>query len=282
MPRTTVLVLLLATTLCAAEVAAQAPLDRDQRWTADLDYLVEQMLQIHPEPFWFIDQSSFEAEVASVRRRIPELTDHEVVVELMRICALLHDGHTSLRRNSAGPDFQKQYPVVLYPFEEGVYLSSANADYAEYVGGRVLRVGSMDIDDALARAATVASGENEYTIRDRAYRVLTEPTVVHALGISPQADRIDITVVKDGTERTFTVTPVADDAFTFVGPEAISPGGVSARGGPPPLHLRELDSAFWMHYLEDEDVLYVGFHRVANGEHESFASFMDKVVMPLR
>jgi hypothetical protein len=269
--------LALATILCTFEVAAQEPVDRDARWTADLDFLVEQLLEIHPDPFWSIDRSTFESEVASVRDRIAELDDSHIAVELMRICALLDDGHTSIRRSSAGPDFQDQYPVVLYPFEDGVFLSSANADYADYVGGRVLRVGSMDVDDALARAATVASGENEYTIKDRAYRVLTQPTVVHVLGISPEADRMDITVLKDGAERMFTVTPVADDDFTFVGPEVISPGGVSARSAPPPLHLQELDEAFWMHYLEDEDLLYVGFHRVTNGEDESLASFVERV-----
>ncbi len=244
----------------------------------DLAVLVDRIRAIHPDPFLATPEADFDAHVEALEARLETLTDVELLVELQRLVALLHDGHSAINLGSAGSPFDLQYPVVIYPFDDGVYVTGANAAYARLVGGRVVRIGDLPVDDALARIRDAVSGENELTYQDRTPNALTIPPLLHALGISPDPDRVEIEVeTGDGSRVRETVAPVAASAFTFVGPEVVGDDVVRARTAETPLHLRDPRRTFWYELLADEKLLYVQLNAVRNEADESLRAFFERV-----
>lgn len=252
---------------------------REAEWRADIRFLLGEIARIHPDPYRTHSEEEFEAQAAALEERVGELSDAAVLVEVQRIVAMLEDGHSSVWFPTAGPPFDVQLPVLLYPFEEGLYVSSANRAYANIVGGRVTRVGRVDADEAIRRVREVISGENAFTVLDRVPQAFTRPALLHALGISEGPDRVRIEVgFDDGTRAEAHVSAVPADAFTFTGPEVLSGDAVSARGeSPVPLSLRRLDETYWFEHDPERRILYVQFNGVRNDASTSLRAFFDDV-----
>jgi len=247
---------------------------RDEGWREDLQVLDQSIRETHPDPFRYVAEADYEAQVHRIAEAIPTLEDYEMVVELAGLTASLRDGHSAVLLEEAD-GFDRQYPVLIYPFDDGVYLSGAEDSYARYVGGKVVRIGSFPVEETLERIRTVINGENDYTLLDRIPRFLTYPLVLYALGISSDPDRLELTVeMADGARETFTVTPVPASAFEFLGPEVRSQGAVRARSaGASPRHLKNLGRNFWFEYLPKEELVYVQVNRMRNAPEERFAAF---------
>ena len=274
------LMLVMALTLGALSNAFAYENLRAREWQEDLRFLAHKIQDIHPDPFWKTQESTFNLAVKDLDSRIPSLKDHEIVTGLLKIAALVSDGHTGLQINSAGPEWQQQFPVVIYPFEDGVYLASASKEYEAFVGRRVIRIGSLPTDSALRIITTIVNGENDYTLLDRVTRFLTYPAAMHALGITRQRETLNLTVKdEDGRETTFEVVAKPNDEVRFVGMELISSGAVSARGAhQTPLHLKDPQKAYWFEHMEDQDALYVQFNSVRNVGDERLGAFFNRVL----
>lgn len=261
----------------AADASATPDLTVDE-WRTDLRTLVHAIEEIHPDPFGQVSREAFEARVADVDARLGEMSGEEAVTALQGIAASIRDGHTSMMLTSAGGPFARQFPVVIYPFEDGVYLTGADTALAEGVGGRVTRIGSLPVDEAIERVKTVLSGENAFTILDRVPNALTIPGLLFGLGITDDVDRLTLEVEVDGQQRRLVTGPVPAPAFTFAGPELVT-DGVRARPAdiPVPLHLRQPADHSLVEYRADDKLLYVQLNQVRTPEGESFAAFTERV-----
>jgi len=259
------------------EASATPDLTVDE-WRTDLRTLVHAIEEIHPDPFGLVSREAFEARVADVDARLGEMSGEEAVAALQGIAALLRDGHTAMMLTSAGGPFARQFPVVIYPFEDGVYLTGAGEALAEGVGGRIIRIGSLPADDAIDRVKAVMSGENEFTLLDRVPNALTVPGLLAGLGIIDDVDLLTLEVEIDGERRYLSTGSMPAEDVTFRGPELVS-AGVRARPADVrvPLHLRRPTDHSLVEYLPEEKLLYVQLNRVRSPEHETFTAFTDRV-----
>ena len=63
------------------------------------------------------------------------------IVELMRIVAMVGDGHTAL-----APEFDERigfhrFPIQLYDFYDGLFIISADSAHANLFGAKVITIG---------------------------------------------------------------------------------------------------------------------------------------------
>lgn len=280
-------------------LGAPAPA-RDAHWRDDLRFLVRCIRDIHPRPFWQTSPADFDSMVAGLDRRIPELSDAQVVVELMRIAALLRDGHGGVDGSSVlGND--RLYPVRLYPFQDGIHIVSAAPEYAAHVGARLEGIGGLGAQQALDQVMQILSGENEYTRLNYAPLLLMQPRLLQALGIAERDDRVRFAVTSaDGRRRSFEVRAVpvpAGRAWYRRGEGVPVAGSRTARQDAPgrgPLCWRDRDQNWWFEYLPEPRLLWMQFNAVAHAEGESLEQFcarmfdfadhhdVDKFVIDLR
>lgn len=257
-------------------------LDRAAGWRADLDTLAARVRRWHPRPFHRCPEARFDSALAAIRAGIATRPDHENAAELMRLVALIEDGHSAAYPTGETPGFSSFIPVRLLPLEDGLFVRATSQELGRFAGARVERVGTLPADEALRRASALVAGDNPYTILDRVPLVLMMPGLLRAIGATADSDRVAFEVrPPSGRRERFVAVavtpPSADIGWYFDGEGVPAPRPVlmhDAARAPLPLHLRSPERAFWFEYQPAERLLYVQFRRVAPFDAgETFGAF---------
>lgn len=276
--------------LCALAIPAggdaQTVPDLDPaQWREDLEYYAARMAEVHENLYHTISESDLNRAVSDLERRLPQLDDSQVIVELARITAMVGDGHTRLWLMPDGRNGFRQVPIFLYWLHDGLYVLGAPAADSVVVGGKVIRIGNVDAEDAWRRVAPLVSRDNEMTVRSIAPRYLEIPEVLHALGITDDADHVRY-VVRDAasTEHSVTLDAIPDASLSHLSnmPYLATTAADRVRlamadgGGEPPLWLRHPTRTFWFQWLPERQTLYVQINRIANASEETLAEFAER------
>ena len=173
--------------------------DRVEAWTEDLVVLVEQAESLHPDLFFAVPQEEFYAAVDALFERIPELTDDQVIVEMMRLVAMIaREGRDGSSRLSAWRQFTN-LPVQVYRFSDGWFVTESEADET-LVGARLEAIGGMPIDEVCERVASILTRDNQMDLIGRLATPLIQPELLHAVGVTPERERATLRLVKrDGS-----------------------------------------------------------------------------------
>ena len=139
-----------------------------EAWREDLDFLVKTMRDAHPRLYWRVGQDTLEAAVTDLARRIPTMSDDEIVVGLLRIASMPRDGHTFLQPWRGAVATGTVFPVRFYRFSDGLFVTAAPVTHAELAGARVERIGRVPADEALDRVSDLLGYDNSYTRLERA------------------------------------------------------------------------------------------------------------------
>lgn len=106
---------------------------------------------VHPNLFHRVSRTEFNAAVERLRRRIPELEPHQILVEFARLTALIGEVHTGIMVHRQPRDVLATlhgFPIRMYLFKDGLFVQAVDATYAGAAGLRVLRIGRVDADEA--------------------------------------------------------------------------------------------------------------------------------------
>lgn len=238
--------LLLVLSSCASRNSG--PQLSSNAWRDDLRYLARELPNRHVNAFHTVSREAFDAEVTRLDAAIPRLNNDEVLVGLMRIVALIGDGHTHLDL----PPNNLRYPLELQWFGDQLRVIAAQTPYHAAVGARVIAIGSTPIDDVMKRAIElVPRGENDGRTRFAATVQLTTPEVLHGLG-----------VITDRANAPFTLeTATAEKAVMTFSPARFAgfSGWRMATGDTPPRYLQRLGEPWWTEFLPDAQTVYFSF-----------------------
>src|SRR4051795_5499955 len=145
-------------------------------WSSDLDLLRREVPRMHPNAFHATTREAFDAAVEKLKTDAPSLPPHVVVAEIARIIASIGDGHTRLTipvdRNAGfflghtttplpADDALRFHPlpVRFYRYADGLFVTAAEDEALH--GRRVLRLGTMSADDAIAAMLPFVSSDND-------------------------------------------------------------------------------------------------------------------------
>ena len=248
---------------------------RDERWRFDLAYLVEEAQRLHADATRPAFDQEFVTSAASLHDDIPDLSDDEVFLRMMRLLAILNDGHTGLF--GAGADSPVDLngavlPFKMYLFEEGLYVTDGDGAFAERAGQRIVRFGDIDAGEVLRRMAPYRGVDNPMTwtwMGPQFYvgRLL----MLQAVGASADGRSVEVTFEEpDGTTSTERIE--GGDHF-FQGKLRPSP----AASGEVPPWLSSIDDHFWFTRLDDPSVVYLQFNQVLDARDESIAEFAERL-----
>lgn len=265
-----------------------------EKWSEDLRLAQATVEERHPSPFRALDRSAWEREFETLIARLATLQHHEVAVELARIIARLQDGHTRLTLPlGPGIDFMQghsktpaphvaelrfhDYPVRFAIDADGVYVRRIGTKHRAALGGRVVRLGRLQIQDALDAVAPTIRRDNDLQLRHHLPMHLVLAEILHARGVTDTMTELAIEVrLPDGTEQRMSLPIVSHtDVVEWV----------DARDGDassPPLYLQHPERRFWFTHLPDHRAMYLQFNEVYNEEHESLRDFAARVESFLR
>jgi hypothetical protein len=169
--------------VCAASAAAGPGADRDVR------ALAEAIRANHPDPYHAVPRAQLDAAVEALAARAPGLHDDEVLVELMRIMALLgeRDGHAGIHPLHTGHRRPMHLlPLKLHLFSDG-YWVVAEAGRLGLVGKRLVAVEGIPVEQVAERVRPLITRDNESTVLARLPEYLLVTEVLHGLGFAPDA-----------------------------------------------------------------------------------------------
>ena len=253
-----------------------------ERWREDLRHAAREMEARHKNLFHAMTREQFEGAVKKLNERIPTLARHQIVVELMRIAALVGDGHTNVAPWRDPKIGFRTLPVKLYLFEDGMFVRAAERTHADLLGARVVRVGEATPEEAVARARDIIGRDNEMDVKFFAPLLLAMPEVLHALGLSDGPEAARFTFEKGGRRQTLTLKPAGP--FDLLPPDTdlswtAKEGWVDMRdGAPAPLWLKDPKNKFWFEQLPNSKVVYAQLNEVGNKPEESLADFAKRLL----
>ena len=242
------------------------------QWQADVRFLGDELPKRHRNAFHRVKREDFEATVKAVYDAVPSMTEDEIIVGLMKIVGKVRDGHTSL---IARPYFRSGvYPVGFYLFSDGLYVRRAAPNYSEIVGGKVVRVGKLKAEDALALLRTVSFADNAMGDNEYGAILMSVPEGLSGLKIVDDKQKLEIVVEKDGKQRSISVAPAgAFDSLLHGLPGSID----AAVAENVPLYQRDPRNIYWYEYLKDQKILYVKHNEIGNKQDETAANFYKRV-----
>jgi len=241
----------------------------------DLDNLLVQLEQIHPEPFHGISREEWVGELDALKEALPDLTPFQAQVELQRVVTLLslngRDGH----QFALPLDDAAMLPIATYEFAEGVFITDALAPYEGLAGGQILAVNGRAINDVLAALEPLIPRDGPATVP--AFRPIYFPrtSVLSGLGIIEDG-AVPVTVRDEaGEETTVQLEPVPFGTYAgLVGNTGV---GLPPNGT---LYLRDPDDIIWWQELPESNTFYVRYRQIGTIGSDELAAIQDGVNGP--
>ena len=246
--------------------ASALPAQSTDDWREDLKFLSTELPKRHPNAFAKTTHEQWDVAVKSLDARIPQLKRNEIIVEFMRLVAMVGDGHTAF-----APEFDERigfhrFPIQLYDFYDGLYIMSADSAHAGIVGAKVVTIGPSSSAAAVQTVGRVVSRESPNWIRARAASLLAIPEVLAALGMGRDSLSAEFVVEVNGKQRSVTLVgtgSAAGNAHSAAGQQVDMR---RAAPGSDPLWL-QMPALTWWYRITPEHVLYI--------RHRAISPFSD-------
>lgn len=260
----------------AAGMLPQRMFSRNEGWRYDLAFFASEARRIHTGVDRPAFSSAFISATADLDRRIPTLTDDQILAGLQHLATLLGDGHSGVYLRTLTKN-HRRLPVDFYWFADGMYIVGARPDRRDLVGSRVIRLGKLTPPELVAAL-------ERYVPRDNPMRILSlgiafqldYPLQLQAVGAIDDTSRVPV-VVEDATGRTRELTLVADD--TRIPQARLAPHDTGAVN---PLWLQRPTANIWMTPLDGAQALYVQYNACADAPTETIAAFAARLRLALQ
>jgi hypothetical protein len=250
------------------------------QWLEDLSWVTETLRDTHPNILYRMSNDDFQSAVREAEQKIERSeSDDECLVAIRRVVASIYDGHTMLGTGIL-QGYADLFPVRMYEFTDGIFITGIHEDYAEYVGARVLRIGLLSADEAFRRAGTLAFADNEFSRKNKAPLIVVTGRLAHGIGITEAVDALPLVVEAENGKHDRIVVPAVTPRganYMLLGmdidPEEVP--FVSAFTGTEerlPLYLKHLDGYhnYWFEHDKEHRAVYMQFNLVADHQEESF------------
>ena len=255
------------------------------RWRSDLAFMADSLPSRHPNFFHAVSRERYRAALDSLSARLPGLAQHQVVVELARIVAMVGDGHTRLTlpwdpgagffTGHAATDPAKvdvvfrQYPIRLGLFGDSLCVIRADSTHRDLLGGRVVRIGERSAEEAMAAVEPTISRDNRSQMRGLLPISLVCPEILEARGVVRDMERATIVVERDGRRIEAVLAPA---------PLGRAVAWIEARDMKEPmLRDRNPDRSHWFTLLPGTKTVYARYRAVMDDKDESVAAFADSL-----
>ena len=256
------------------------------QWLEDLNFVKKMLIENHPDIYYRISKEQFDQMVTRAEEKIRNSrTDEECLTAIRRVVASISDGHTMLAANNL-PGYRNIFPVRLYEFSDGIFITGIAQKYAEYVGSKVLKIGKFSAEEAFRIAGSLAFADNEFSRKNQAPMIVINGKFAFGLGITESNEKITLVVEteKGSNEKIVLHSVTPPGANNMLRSMDIGPSGIpfvsafSGTGKEVPLYLKYFDvnHNYWFTHDKEHKALYFQFNRVVN-QGESIEGFLSRM-----
>jgi hypothetical protein len=186
-------------------------LDRS-KWIDDIEQYQKGIETLHINPFSKISKEKFENEVNSLKRELNNLSDFEIIIELMKITRKIGDGHTAV--SLRGQDV-KFFPLEVMNFGDEWRIVKIDNSYKEFLGYKLIGINGFSIDEVINKMQNVVPYvENSQSQITRISDYINISEFLYGLGIIDSVSEASFTFQHDdGAKISFAINSVNRDYY---------------------------------------------------------------------
>ena len=246
-----------ASALAACGFAAAAPPET----ASDVEHYLVELERIHPAPYHSVSKAEYRAAADRLIARLADLDDDQLMVELLRLVALLgeRDGHANMNPLAGGHRRELHlFPIATSEFADGVYVVAAPGR-PQLVGRKLVAIQARPIAEVLRLVDPLVTYDNALSLAAHRSPYLVTAEILHGVGITPTAARAVFSV--EGVAD-IELTPVTASAYI----NALRPVYPNYLDGMPkrsrPLFVQKRGASQWVTTLDKGRVVYFVYNTV--------------------
>lgn len=249
-----------------------SPKPTKTEWLEDLHFLRDQMKERHCDLDALISKEELDDTLIAIESRLPQLSDSEIVMELFRLTAMPGDAHTFPFIMMPCFDIHT-FPIQVYGFEDGWTIVEAGREFKDLIGAKILKIGSIPIEDIYNNYPLFLSTESEYSYKSRFPYMCIMAEWLAYNNIVEDIQSADFTLLeKNGEEMLITIPSMKfyphflwSSVFTIDNNEA-------------PVYTNPRNDNFRFELLDESNTLFIQFNQCVN---EAGKITMDEFVIEL-
>lgn len=281
MLRWPLMTLVFFTSILACGYSASQEIPREIQWSEDIDYLIDRLEITHPRLYANISEKEFHKYAAQLKQRIPTATDVEMVFGIQELVTQIRNAHTLcysplyMSGNEALRAQFQFYPVLYFPFSDGLYVNVAAEQYEPILGKRVVRMGKLTSEEAMREMARFVAADNENTVlANMPQFYLSDGQLLRYIGASDSPDSIILTLENDNGSM-FDYKISTDSDFGTGAVRLVSM--VKSGENPPPLYRKRRGENYWFEYLPEQQAVYLQINLMNDIDSDPFPAFCSRL-----
>lgn len=248
--------------------------DRTTKWIEDINYFEKEFLNT-AKTYTEDSRDSCKVILNSLKERVDELSDTQIILGLSKCVVLADNGHTTLPIGS-----KKKIPLRFYRFSEGIHVVRSDSAHQKYLGAKVLKINNIDINEIERQLFPYISGIERAKL-NRTIDLITSPKILKEAGIIDTEEFLAVTLLHNNKieEVSLSATlhkdrawwknwanlyPVNDNEAYFF---------LKSNKQQLPLYLREADQGVFYSFFDKEKIAY--FH--INSFWEDCPNFKERI-----
>lgn len=233
-------------------------------WIEDINYYHNTLEAKHIDLYHRVTKYEFKSEVEDLKSKVIDLTDFEIIAELMRISQRIGggkgDGHTAVPLWNRA---LKKYPIQLFDFDGDARVIGITEVHQQYLGNKLICIDDVAIEDIYKQVSKLTPfTENKYSLKDRTCSYLIISELLNAINITKRIEAAEFTFANDnGEKETIVLESYTKETLAGLSYETLSL--VEPRISQPK------DSMFenlWFTALNDFKTIYINFETYPSEE----------------
>lgn len=169
----------------------------------DFDFLVETIIDSHPNVYAVLTEAEFKQQTALTRDKLVGVTDkNQAAVIYQQFLALLKDGHTFIQSFGGNSG---SFGLMLNIKNNICYIKNISTEFdSKLIGRKIETIGKLPALAAVEKIKSIISAENDYFQNYQLSIYCKNPAVLRLLGIIDD-DTLTVQLAEDDQQLSFTV-----------------------------------------------------------------------------
>ena len=257
-------------------------------WLNDIDILVSRVENFHPMPWARITREEFTNRAEEIRQHINYWNDDKVTVEVMKLVALVGDGHTMVLPDNR-ESFNKWFPLRLEKFSDGLFVTAVAKDRKELLRGKVVKMGKYDSEEACNLVGELISTDSPDIVTRTLTDYLSNAVLLKQSGIIDSVDKLPLEIRCENGQiiKVDLNSSEWQLSFNWAYNKKAIPSNTEAitvlddTTTTLPLYLKgflESKGPFWFKYLPDDSLIFFQVNQVFDSNSETLLDYTIKVL----
>ena len=185
--KTTTLDYLLFILLCAFNMSVNSQKNElltEAQAKEEAQIAIGHIKKSHPDPYWANSKDIWDSYEKKLLSRKGDISIARHYFDLAYLFSLADDTHTQIYPDHESGGFESVYPLRFRTFADGLYIISANEDYEEYIGKKVVSFGDKTASELINILSEYASSDNVERKRSFTEMMLVMPETYSVFGVA--------------------------------------------------------------------------------------------------